>query len=335
VKLPAGKLPPEILQKFLSSLPAGDASVMIGGGIGEDAAVLDAGGEDLLVAKTDPITFAGADAGRYLLAVNGNDLAATGAEPRWLLVTALLPEGAGEAEAEELLAGVRDACAGSGVALVGGHTEITPGVKQPILVGCLLGTVSRSGWIRTGGARPGDVILLAGGIAIEGTAILAREHAAELLARGADRETIAGAARWLDNPGISVLPAARILREIPSIHSLHDPTEGGLATALGEVAEASGAGIRLDRSAVLILPECRTICRALALDPMGLLASGALLATLDPADAEMAIERLRDAGIQGTVIGEIVAADDPRRTKLPVFARDELARYLETHQAHE
>jgi len=330
VNLPAGKLPAELLRNFLDSLPHPDPSVVVSGKIGEDAAVLDLGGPDLLVAKTDPITFAARQAARYLLAVNSNDLATMGAEPRWLLVSVLLPEGIGASEAGEVLAGLATACRESGVSLVGGHTEITLGLERPIMVGCLLGTVPRERLIRTSGARPGDAILLAGGIAMEGTAILAREHAPALRARGVPPAVIERAASWLEHPGISILPAARLLRETPSLHSMHDPTEGGLATALAELAEAAGVELRIDQAAIPMLPECDIICRALGLDPLGLLASGSLLATLEPGDVPAAVRRLTAQGILAARIGEVLPPGEPNSTSLPVFTRDELARYLES-----
>ena len=320
--LPAGKLPSNLLRNLLASLPAFDRSVVVGPHIGEDAAVIDTGGPELLVAKTDPITFAAEDLPRYLLAVNGNDLATVGATPRWLLVTALLPEGIAAERAASLFNGLKEACAETGISLVGGHTEITVGLDRPILVGCLLGTVPRDRLVRTSGARIGDAVLLAGGIAIEGTAILAREYAGALRVRGVPQAVIDAAAAWLRSPGISVLPAARALNATGALHAMHDPTEGGLATALQELAEAAGVGLRIDFSAVPVLPECRIICDALDLDPLGLLASGALLATLDPAEVPAALERFPAA-----VIGNVVAPAEA--TPLPTFARDELARFLE------
>src|SRR5574340_369658 len=328
--LAAGKLPPDLLRALLATIPA-DASVVVGGAVGEDAAIIDTGGPELLAAKTDPITFASAGLGRYLLAVNSNDLASMGAEPRWLLATVLLPEGY-EAEAvRELFDDLRQACAESGVALAGGHTEVTVGLDRPIAVGCLLGTVARGRLVRTAGARPGDALLLAGGIAVEGTAILAGEHAAELKDAGVDPGTIARAAAFLREPGISVLPAARAIHATGAAHAMHDPTEGGIATALHEMAEAAGAGVRVARDAIPVLPECAAIAAALNLDPLGLLASGALLAAVAPEEAEAALARLRAAGVGGARIGEVTASGRVmtvagRETPLPVFARDELAR---------
>ncbi len=335
--LPAGKIPADLLRNLLASLATLDPSVCVGAAVGEDAAVIDLGGDDLLVVKTDPITFAAAQPGRYLLAVNGNDLATMGAEPRWLLVTALMAEGSAAQDVLAIFEDLRQASIESGVALVGGHTEITLGLNRTILAGSLLGTVPRNRLLRTSGARPADAILLAGGIAIEGTAVLAAEHSGALASAGVPAGVVTRAAGWLSHPGISVLPAARILRDIEGIHAMHDPTEGGLATALHEMAEAAGVGLRIDRAAVEVLPECSAICRALGIDPLGLLASGALLATLEPRAATAALSRLLAAGIPAARIGETVALsegrvmiDNGRERLLGVFARDELARYLET-----
>ena len=326
----------DLLRKFLRSLPAADASVTIGPAVGEDAAVLDLGGPDLLVVKTDPITFATRDIGRYLLAVNSNDLATMGALPRWLLVTTLLPEGISAERAENIFESVRQACLETGVALVGGHTEVTLGLDRPILTGCLIGTVARGLLVRTSGARVGDALVLAGGIAIEGSVILAVEHGPRLRQRGVPPPAIETAAAWGQNPGISILPAATALNATGAVHAMHDPTEGGLITALHELADAAGVGVRIDKSAIRVLPACRAICEALALDPFGLLASGALLATLDPAELPAALERLGRRGVPSARIGEILPAsegrilsDDRGSRPLPVFSRDELARYLE------
>lgn len=336
-RLSAGKLPARLLRVLLGRVTPSDASVVVGPAVGEDAAVLDLGFGELLVAKTDPITFAARNAARYLLAVNSNDLAVMGARPRWLLVTALLPAGIAESDAETLFEELRLACEQAGVSLVGGHTEMTVGLDRPILVGCLLGTVARDRLVRTSGARPGDALILAGGLAIEGSAILAAEHADELRRRGVSESVIQAAADWLEHPGISVLPAARLLMAAGGVHALHDPTEGGLATALHELAEAAGVGLWVRREAIAVLAECRAICEALGLDPLGLLASGALLAAVDPQAAGLAVERLEAAGIPASVIGEArpacegrVLIEGDRARPLPVFERDELARYLET-----
>lgn len=337
MSLPTGKLPLPLLRQALGRVPRRDPAVLVGAEPGEDAAVIDVGGPELLVVAADPITFAAADIGTYLLAVNGNDLAVTGAEPRWLLATVLAPAGTTAPEIQALLADVTAACAAADVALVGGHTEITDSVTSPVVAGTLLGTASRDSLVRTSGAQPGDALLLVGEIAIEGTAVLAGDHADTLRRVGvSDGDIQAGAAR-LQSPGISVRPAAEALRPAAEVHAMHDPTEGGLAAALHELAEAAEVGVVVDRDAVPVLPECRRICRALGLDPYALLASGALLASLPAAQASAAVATLSSKGLSAAVIGEITESSTGRRwsvsgTDMPIPAveRDELARYLES-----
>jgi len=338
MNLPVGKLPPDLLRQFLRGAPAPPPDVVLGAAIGEDAAVLDLGGDELLVAASDPITFGSAQLAHDLLAVNENDLVTTGARPRWLVATLLLPEGIDADGARRLLDDLAQAAQAHDVALVGGHTEITVGLDRPMAIGCLLGTVPRDGVVRTSGARVGDAVILTGGIAIEGTAILAEEHAPALQARGVAREVIAAAAQLRHEPGIAVRRAAEVLlQERAAVRAMHDPTEGGVVMALHELAEAAQVGLAIDRAAIPVYPECRVICAALGLDPLGLIASGALLAVVDPAAAERALARIQDSGIEAARIGSVVdrnvgtvfTADDAS-APLPTVARDELARYLES-----
>ena len=337
MSLPTGKLPLPLLRQVLGRVPRRDPTVLVGAEPGEDAAVIDVGGPELLVAAADPITFAAAEIGTYLLAVNGNDLAVTGAEPRWLLATVLAPAGTTAHEIRALLDDVTTACAAAEVALVGGHTEITDSVASPVVAGALLGTVAPEALVRTSGAQPGDALLLAGELAVEGTAILAGDHADTLRRAGvAEADIDAGASR-LHSPGISIRPAAAALRAAAEVHAMHDPTEGGLAAALHELAEAAEVGVMVDRDAVPVLPECRRICRALELDPYALLASGALLASLPAAQAPAAVSALREAGLAPAIIGAVTAACGGRRwtvagnnVPIPMVERDELASFLES-----
>jgi hydrogenase maturation factor len=309
--------------------------------VGADAAVLDMG-DRVLVAKSDPVTFAADRIGWYAVQVNANDIACLGAQPRWFLATVLLPEGAPESMAEEVFGQIRDACEGLGVALVGGHTEITYRLERPIVSGMMLGEAERERVVWPGGARPGDDILLTKGIAIEGTALLARDASDTLAARGVATSTVEEARGLLTSPGISVVRDATVACGAASIHAMHDPTEGGLATGLWELAEAAGVGLEADLESVRVLPQCRAVCDALGLDPLGLLASGALLVVVAPDDSARVRGALEGEGIDVEVIGRVTererglvlrpSAEGLRDARgahpLPTFARDELARFL-------
>lgn len=336
-RLRSGKMPPDMLARCLAKIPRRDKRVVLWPAVGEDAAAIDFG-ETLLVAKTDPITFAEDLIGWYAVHVNANDIATRGAVARWFMATILLPEGAQAPLATTIFDQLLKACGDIGIAMVGGHTEITPQVARPVVVGCMLGEVSRSGLIRTGGAQVGDALLLTKGVAIEGMALLARDAAAELRARGVPESTLHRARELLFSPGISVIPEARILAGISGVHAMHDPTEGGLATGLVELAVASGNGVRVREQAIPILPECRDMCAALGLQPLGLIASGSLLASLAPDEAEEALAGLSAAGIPGAIIGEVrphaeglTLESSSGIRPLPTFERDELARFFDEH----
>ena len=265
-----GKFPSSLLERLLLKPGVKDPKVLLGPGVGEDAAVIDLG-ETLLVAKSDPITFATDRIGWYAVQVNANDIACTGGTPRWFLATLLVPESFTEDQAEELYTQVLDACTAIDVTLIGGHSEVTYGIDRPIVSGTMLGEVARDRLVRTGGAQDGDSIVVTKGIAIEGTALLARERADDLRKAGVSDDTIILSAELLNNPGISVLSDARIASTNAQIHSMHDVTEGGLITGLREIAAASGLGLAIEEGSVPILESTAAVCQALDLDPLGLL----------------------------------------------------------------
>jgi len=335
--LRAGKLSTGFLRRLLGRLPAPDSRVILGPRVGEDAAVIDFG-DRLLVAKTDPITFATDRIGWYLVHVNANDLACLGARPRWLLVTCLLPEGRTDTGAvESLFDEIARSCSGLGVTVCGGHTEVTVGLERPILVGQMLGEVSRGRLVDKRRIRPGDVLLLTKGVAIEGTAVIARERA-DVVRRRLGRRWAERAARLLFDPGISVVRDAEIVCGAGAgfVHGMHDPTEGGVLQALRELAESARVGLRVRMEHIPVYPETRAVCDLLGLDPLGLLASGCLLVAADPAGAKPIEEALRKAGVPCSRIGEVCSRDEGvrwthrgRPVAAPRIGRDELVRVFE------
>lgn len=329
---PVGKLPATELQRLLERYTQSDERIVVGPRIGQDVTVVDFGGR-YLVAKTDPITFATDSIGWYAVQVNANDVACSGARPRWFLATLLLPEGRTDAAlVESIFAQMSEACRELGVVLCGGHTEITCGLERPIVVGQMLGEVAPERLVTTAGVRPGDAILLTKGVAVEGTAIIAREKRRELLSRYSP-DFLDRCADFLRRPGISVLREAQVAARQAPLHAMHDPTEGGLATGLWEMAQAADVTLEVDRPGIPILPETAALCAEMGLDPLGLIASGALLIALAPGDVPGVIDALRREGIAATVIGKATAkgagcylcGPDGRRP-MPHFTRDEIAR---------
>ena len=312
-----------------------DPRVVLGPSLGEDAALIDLG-DRYLVAKTDPITFATELIGWYVVQVNCNDLAVMGATPRWLMASLLLPEGTSQDRVEQIFGQLTAAATEHNITLVGGHTEVTFDLPRPVAVGVLLGEVEKDEVVLTRGMQPGDAIVLTKGVAIEGTSVLAREAERQLKDARVDATTIEAAKELLFKPGISVRRDAEVARSAVPVHAMHDPTEGGLASGLAEMAMASGVGLTVNFAAIKVLHECRKICDALGLDPMGLIASGALLVAVDPEDAPSLIRALDSARVEAWVIGRATDPSDGLRMRvgrqlmpMPTFERDELARYFE------
>ena len=263
--LPVGKLPVDILERLLKRYSSTLHGVVVGPSIGEDAAAIDRGDSYLLL-KTDPITFVTEDIGTYTLFINANDIATMGGVPKWFLATILLPEKQTTEDLVELIFHqLSSACKKTDVSFCGGHTEITVGIDRPIVIGMMIGEVEKNNLLTTKGAREGDDIILTKAIAIEGTSIIAREKGEALIGVFGER-FVNACRRFTEVPGISVLRDAQIATAHGEIHSMHDPTEGGLATGLFEIATAADVGLIVEEDCIPVFPECKTLCRHYGLD---------------------------------------------------------------------
>jgi hydrogenase maturation factor len=320
---------------MLAAAPVQDERIMLGPGVGLDCAVLDLG-STLLVFKSDPITFATEEIGWYAVQVNANDIATTGATPVWFLMTLLLPgEGTDASLVEQISQQVFEACQSIGVSVIGGHSEITHGLERPIVVGTMIGEVSRQDLVTPRGASPGERILLTKGVPIEAISILAREFPDKLSGLLSPAE-IAQARDYLHDPGISVLEDAWLAVQAGTVTAMHDPTEGGLASALWELAEASKLVITIDPGAVLVPDLAWRICQAFDIDPLSAIASGALLLTTPPGDAARICQALEKEGVPCTEIGrvekgvpEVWRTTDSGQEMLERPTRDEIARVFD------
>ncbi len=305
--LPAGKLPNHLLGQFLEERPLDDDSVLVRPGVGEDVAVVQLEGQDgLIVLKSDPITFATDRVGYYTVLINANDVATSGAVPRWLLSTLLFPVGSNAAQIRALIEELQEISRHFGMSLCGGHTEITDAVKKPVAVGQLIGTVARNDLIDKRRMAEGNCILLTKSIALEGTSIIAREFPLKLRGLGLSEDEIEKCRQLLVSPGISILEEARIAARSRMVTAMHDVTEGGLATAVEELSVAGQHRIRIYMDQISVLPETRQICELLGLDPMGLIGSGSLLIVCQNDACERVMTAIQESGIQVSRIGEVL-----------------------------
>ena len=337
MNLPVGKLKHDFLKELL---PTHDrsAGLVVGPQLGEDAAVIELG-DNYLVATSDPITFATEDIGWYVVCVNSNDIAAMGAVPKWLLVTLLLPEDATtSAMVRDIMAQITQACAAFDIALCGGHTEVTPAVTQPVVIGQMMGVTHKNALFTSADACVGDVLILTKGLGIEATAIIARE-CEEQLREKCDTQFLEQAKNYLVDPGISVLKDAQIAAATGGVHAMHDATEGGVATAAYELATAAELGVtvysdKLLGSPVLYRNITRTLCDMFGLNPLGIISSGAMLIAAEPKKGETICRALGTVGINADIIGKFLPPEHGlwledatgAQQPLPVFETDEIAK---------
>lgn len=337
--LETGKLPAELLARMLTLyVGSTDPSVIVPPAPGYDAAVIRP--DDDVIVKSDPITFATSSPATYLVAVNANDIACLGGIPRWITVTALFPEGTTRRDVERLFQELSTACRRDDIAIVGGHSEVTAGIDRLLLSATLIGVPGPHGILPPGGAQPDDDIYLTRSAGIEGTSILATELPASALGDIPDAD-IASARNLIHEPGISVVKDAQRAHAIDGLHAMHDPTEGGVATALHELADASGLGFEVDLDRIPVSAMTSKLSDSFNISPFGLLSSGALLFTADPSARALFESSFSESGIDLARIGAMHPDRDVRlattrgtQAALPRYDADELVRVLARYGVH-
>ena len=336
--LRTGKIPTDILVRdVFPHRGAGDRWVILGSAIGEDAALISMG-RDVIVLTTDPVTGTASDIGWLAVHVNANDVACRGAKPRWFLCDLLLPERSSHVLVDRIMQQIDGAAKGIGVAIVGGHTEVTPGLKRPIVVGFMVGVTSGKRFVTSHAARPGDRIIMTKTAGIEGTSVLASDFSYKLHRKiGVRTLRRAKSLRGL----ISIVDDALTAVDAGGVRAMHDPTEGGLLQGVWELAEASKVGVLIHESRISILPETRRVCSALQVDPLRLMSSGCLLIVADKRRSDGILRRLRKHGIQANVIGAVTTRSrgrqllgvDGKMKRIQPSERDEVYRVIERYRA--
>ncbi len=323
-----GKLTSKRLQNtVLNRITHHREDVLINSGLGEDSAVVDFG-EEVLAISSDPITGAGHKAGYLAVHVACNDLAATGADPIGIQVVLLLPPGTGDDEISSLMQEIDRTSSELGIQVLGGHTEILSEVSRSLIVVTAIGRADRDKYVATGGAEPGDDIVLTKGLGLEGSFILASDFSEHLLQAGVSAETIEAARAYQKE--LSVLPEGLIAAEF-GVNSMHDITEGGLYGALSEMSQAAGLGFVLEKRPELVPEPVREITRSLGIDPYGLISSGSMLISLPSASG--LIEKLRENDIPAFRAGRITeknraVEEDGLSYELDWQGGDELWNYI-------
>lgn len=309
MKLPFGKIPIDILKDtVLKNLGATRKEVIVGPQAGYDGAVIEVGDKALIVSM-DPITGAVQRIGWLAVNINSNDVATFGIKPILFFSCILLPESADKNMIEIISKQMDKAARNLGISIAGGHCEVTPGLKKPIIIGCAMGIAEKEKYVIAGGAKAGDKIILTKSIGIEGTAILAIEKEQQLL-KTLEPIVINNAKKFLDQ--ISIVKEAMLAFKTGGTNAMHDPTEGGIAGGIHEMADASNLGVSIKETEICIRFETAQICEALKIDPLHLISSGSLLIASKPEFAEIIMDVLHSEKISARIIGEFLQ-DSNRR----------------------
>jgi hydrogenase expression/formation protein HypE len=321
MKLPPGKIPIDILKEVVfKNLGTERSEVVLGPAAGIDGAVLDVGNKNVIVSM-DPITGAVERIGWEAINVNANDVATFGVEPAFFFSCLLLPENADSKIVETISTQMNAAAKELGIAIVGGHCESTPGLANPIVVGCIMGLTEKGKYVTAAGAKPGDKLILTKSAGIEGTAILASDREAQL-SKAFSPAMLESAKRFYNQ--ISVVKDALTAYKTGGVHAMHDPTEGGILNGIHEMADAAGLGVRVFEEKIMVEPETAKICRYYEIDPLQLISSGALLIAAEPEAAKRIVDSLCQEHIYADVIGEF----NPNINKRLLMHKDDTAEML-------
>jgi hydrogenase expression/formation protein HypE len=301
MRLPPGKIPLDILKEVVfKNLGATRDEVILGPTAGVDGAILNVGSKSAIVSM-DPITGAVERIGWEAVNINANDVATFGVEPAFLFSCIMLPENADSTVVETICVQMNNAAKELGIAIVGGHCESTPGLTNPIVVGCTVGLTENGKYVTAADAKAGDRLILTKSAGIEGTAILATDREKQL-ENFVSTAMLESAKRFYNQ--ISVVKDALTAYNTGGVRAMHDPTEGGILNGVHEMADAAGLGARVFEDKITVEPETAKICRFYDIDPLQLISSGALLIATGPETADKVIDSLCQQHIYADVIGE-------------------------------
>ncbi|MFP3984717.1 MAG: AIR synthase family protein [Candidatus Bathyarchaeia archaeon] len=309
MKLPAGKVPPKILEEIVfSHLGAKRSEVTVGPSYGMDGAVVDVGSKSI-VTSMDPITGALERIGWIALNINANDVATFGIQPAFFSSCLLLPEDSTEETVKTICGQIHLGAKKLSMAVIGGHSETTPKLPFPIVVGCCMGITNKGHYVTAKDAKAGNLLILTKSAGLEGTAILAADRHA-ILATKIEASTLKKAEKFFNH--ISIVKEATLAFKTGYVTAMHDPTEGGIAGGIHELADASKLGFKVYEDKIRIAEETLKICDFFQIDPLQLIASGSLMIAVEKGCGEKVVEVLEGNKIAAAVIGELLSSPKKR-----------------------
>lgn len=319
-----GKIPESVLKRSVfKQIGHRREEVLVRPGVGKDCSIIEVEQDEAIVLSTDPITGTANEIGKLAVHITANDIAASGAELIGIMLTILLPDRAKESHLREMMQEIEGCCKELDMEVLGGHTEVTSAINQPIITVTGVGKIKKEEITTTEGLKPNDELVMTKWAGLEGTAILANDKEEELLTRY-NRDFIAGGKELMQY--ISVVKDAKIAKEV-GVNGMHDITEGGIFGALWEVASSSNVGIEVDLKKIPVKQETIEICEFFDLNPYMLMSSGCLL--IGTSKGNELVDRLNKEGVPAAIIGRVISGNDK------VIINEEERRYLEPPKTDE
>lgn len=319
-----GKLPEQVLiRSILKQIKHRRQEVLVGPSVGLDCAALELGEGEAMVMSTDPITGTVKDIGSHCIHITANDLAASGAEPVGIMLTVLLTEDTEEAEIRKMMEDAERTCKELNMEILGGHTEVTDVVKQPLISVTGVGRIKKEHLLTHIHAMPNQDVVITKWIGLEGTSILAKERESQLLRTFSP--AFVNTAKAFDQY-LSVVREGRVAAGL-GVSAMHDITEGGVFGALWEMAAAGNVGLDIDLKAIPIRQETVEVCEYFGVNPYQIMSSGSMMITTK--DGAALVRALEQEGIHAVVVGRTTSGNDK------ILRNGQEIRYLDRPQPDE
>ncbi|MCR5108647.1 MAG: AIR synthase family protein [Lachnospiraceae bacterium] len=271
---------------------------------GGDFAAIDIKDDTSLVMTTDTVTGDIKDIGIFAVNKAVNNIAVSGALVIGIMLAMILPEGSDEGDIKKIMSQADLLCKELNVDIIGGHTEVSGSVKEPVITVTGIGSVKKNRLLGKKRTVPGDDVVITKWIGIEGTVIMVNEREDELLKRFSAPfiDTARGFSGFL-----SVLKDAEAVKDL-EVHSMHDASTGGIFSALWETAGAAGCGIRVDLKSIPVKQETIEISEYFGISPYEMLSGGAMVITC--ANGTDVVRALGENGINAAIVGKITDDND-------------------------
>ena len=308
-----GKISPEIFDEMIyPKLGTVNKAVLVGPQHGVDIGVVDLGNGKVMVTTTDPVfivpDYGWERAAWFALHILVSDVVTSGLKPSYLTIDLNLPLSVTKEELGKLWGTIASECSRMGITVISGHTAKYAGCNFPMVGGATVIAIGdKDKYVTPRDAKPGDKIIITKGAAIEAAGLFAVTFEDKIRKKFGDAFAVRAADIFYKMSVVEdALTAASVGVREHGVTSMHDATECGIWGGLYEMAQASKTGMRINKEAILLQPEVKTICGEFGMDPYTAISEGTLLITAKANKAEAVVAALKAKNIASSIVGDVV-----------------------------